>query len=215
MVGLAGGVPNTVEGVHVSSTHLSIHFIRLIALGLLLSSYSLNAGPLDDGLAAFNAADYARAFELWKPLAEAGDAKAQYNIGLLYMNGLGVEPNGVYARELFRAAARQGLVDAQYNLGLIFYEGISTFRRPNEAYQWWSMSAAQGHAPSQYNLGVLYLQGSGTGQSSDPAKTLKFWEAAAAQGYPEAIESLIRVYGSGELTGQPQPERAEYWRQRQ
>lgn len=188
-------------------------FALLICLGATLST-GLSAGPLDDGLAAFQSGNYQQAFELWKPLAESGDAKAQYNIGLLFMNGLGVEKNAVYARELFRAAAKQGMVEAQYNLGLIYFQGISTFRRNYDAHHWWSLSAAQGHAASQYNLGMLYLKGMGTGKGKEIDKGLQLWESAAAQGYPEAIESLIRVYSSGELIDQPNPERARYWQSR-
>ena len=186
----------------------------LFALFLLTLSVGLPAGPLDEGLVAFQAGNYQQAFELWKPLAESGDAKAQYNIGLLFMNGLGVEKNPVYARELFRAAARQGMVDAQYNLGLIYFQGISTFRRNYDAHHWWSLSAAQGHAASQYNLGMLYLKGMGTGKGKDIDRGLQLWESAATQAYPEAIEGLIRIYNSGELIGQPNPERARYWQNR-
>lgn len=189
--------------------------IRTIMLILLVQFFlqsAAGASPLEDGITAFQAGNYQQAFELWKPLAEAGDAKAQYNIGLMFLNGLGLERNAIYARELFLAAARQGLDDAQYNLGLIFFEGISVFRSSREAYQWWSLAAEQNHAAAQFNLGYLYIFGMGTPRDTD--KGMALWEASAQNGYQQAIETLIRVYRSGEIGGRQDPARADYWASR-
>ena len=196
----------------MDSERSSTHFMRLFALCLLLASHTSLASPLDEGVAAFNAGNYQQAFELWKPLAEAGNANAQYNIGLLFLNGLGLERNAVYARELFLAAAHQGLADAQYNLGLIFFEGISVFRSPREARQWWTLAAEQGHAAAQFNLGYQYLFGMGAPRNIKLG--FQLWEASAAQGYPQAIETLARVYESGEIDDHRDPQRAKYWRER-
>src|SRR6476659_8327251 len=45
------------------------------------------AGPLEDGEAAFKRGDYATALRLWRPLANQGDARAQYYLGAIYANG--------------------------------------------------------------------------------------------------------------------------------
>ena len=41
------------------------------------------AGNYEDALAAYDAGDYQKAFQLWKPLAEQGHLTAQFNLGLL------------------------------------------------------------------------------------------------------------------------------------
>ncbi len=41
-------------------------------------------------LAAYQRGDYATALREWRPLAEQGNAKAQYNLGFMYRYGLGV-----------------------------------------------------------------------------------------------------------------------------
>jgi hypothetical protein len=51
-----------------------------------------------DGVAAYRAGDYATAFALWEPLAEAGDARAQFHLGALYYEGRGVARNTATAR---------------------------------------------------------------------------------------------------------------------
>src|SRR5512136_323455 len=75
------------------------------------------AGPLEDGNAAYRDNEYARAAELWQPLAEKGDATAQYSLGTLYLEGQGVEQNDATAFMWFRRAADQGNAAAQYNVG--------------------------------------------------------------------------------------------------
>lgn len=181
-------------------------------LVFFLFTGSAAAGALDDGLAAYQAGNYQQAFELWKPLAEAGDADAEYNIGLLYMNGLGVEKNSRFARQLFMAAAKQGQADAQYNLGLMYYQGNTVFRSNKDAFNWWSKAAAQNHAPAQYNLGIMYAYGIWAGK--DVNKALELWKASADQGNRDAMEALIRAYGKGELGVDKDPGKATYWKKK-
>lgn len=68
----------------------------------------LLAGPLEDANAAIKRRDYATAVRLIRPLAEQGDANAQYNLGVLYDNGLGVPQDRVRAYMWLNLAAMQG-----------------------------------------------------------------------------------------------------------
>jgi uncharacterized protein len=61
----------------------------LIATFLALSGAAA-AGPLEDAIAAYRRGDYATASHLWRPLANQGVAKAQYDLGFMYANGQGV-----------------------------------------------------------------------------------------------------------------------------
>ena len=53
-------------------------------------SLPIMAQDFDKGLAAAQAGDYASAFKGWKPLAEAGSARAQGKLGIMYCNGQGI-----------------------------------------------------------------------------------------------------------------------------
>ncbi len=187
-----------------------------LILALLLSLPALSwpalswSGPLDDGLAAFNRGDYQQAFNLWKPLAEAGDAKARYNLGLLFQKGLGVEKNLQQARLLFEAAAKQGDADAQYQIGYIFYQGLGVFRSNKEALYWWRKAAAQNHPRAQYNLGIFNAYGIGI--QMDHARARELWRASAEQGEREAIKVMIRIHQSGEFGAEVSAEQAAYWK---
>ena len=74
------------------------------------------AGPLEDADAALKRRDYQTAVRLIRPLAEQGNAHAQYNLGVLYDNGLGVPLDKVRAYVWFTLSAAQGR------------EGAATFR---------------------------------------------------------------------------------------
>lgn len=191
-------IPNSVTAALIAS---------LLALPL-----SSSAGPLDDGLIAFHAGNYQQAFSLWKPLAESGDAKARYNLGLLFQQGLGVEQNLKQARLLYIAAARQGDADAQYQLGLIYYQGEGVFRSNKEAFHWWTQAAAQQQPRAQYNLGRFYAYGIWV--KADEKRAITLWQAAARQGYREAVELMIRAHQNGEFGLKIDPGQVEYWKER-
>jgi TPR repeat protein len=67
------------------------------------------AGPYEDGIAAYREQHYVTAMNFWRPLAEAGDTRAQANIGVLYRDAQGV-PQGrtVEAYVWFSLAAAGG-----------------------------------------------------------------------------------------------------------
>ena len=177
------------------------HFIFHIRHTLRLSFFSLvlltactgiaNASSLEEGLHAFQKGDYTLAHQLWKPLAEQGNAQAQYNLGLLYEQGLGVEQHLRTAMTLYRAAAQQGNADAQYNLGVMHANGRSVFKNRKRAAEWWQLAADQQHPDALYNLGVLYFYGNGV--KKDRAKAEQLWRQAKALGNKRAEQALAEA----------------------
>src|SRR5690242_19020213 len=79
--------------------------VSLVVLGLV---QPVCAGQFDDAVAAYNAGDYAKALQTWKPLADGGDIQAQIAIGALYADGRGVKQSYADAMTWFRRAADQG-----------------------------------------------------------------------------------------------------------
>ena len=68
----------------------------LIILFTLTSNVVWSA-DFNKGSDAFKSGDYTTALYEWRPLAEQGNARAQYNQGLLYENGYGVLQDNIYA----------------------------------------------------------------------------------------------------------------------
>lgn len=77
------------------------------------ASPTLAAPKVSDGVAAYHAADYARAFEIWQPLAKTGDVAAQFYLGALYYEGRGVARDLVEARHWLGIAAWNGSMPAK------------------------------------------------------------------------------------------------------
>jgi uncharacterized protein len=78
------------------------------ALLLMGSAGSVAAGPFEDGLDAARRADYATVMQLWRPLAEQGDARAQSHLALMYDNGRGVPRDYAAAASWYYKAAELG-----------------------------------------------------------------------------------------------------------
>ena len=66
-----------------------------------------SAGQIEDGASAFERGDYVTALLLWRPLAEQGDAKAQFNLGVMYVRGAGVRRDRVVAHKWLNLAANR------------------------------------------------------------------------------------------------------------
>jgi len=80
----------------------------LLALVVVLVAAPAWAGDLQAGVEAYNRGDYATALKEWRPLAEQGDALAQYNLGVMYFMGRGVPQDNVQAHMWLNLAAAQG-----------------------------------------------------------------------------------------------------------
>ncbi|HXV74969.1 MAG TPA: tetratricopeptide repeat protein [Candidatus Polarisedimenticolaceae bacterium] len=101
------------------------------------------AADFDAGMAAYRAGDYQQAHDQWLPLAEAGSAHAQFNLGLLYRYAKGREADPQQAAEWFLAAAESGLAAAQYELAEIYEAGEGIERDVVEAHKWFKLAGEQ------------------------------------------------------------------------
>lgn len=81
------------------------------------------AQSFEAGQSAYRSGDYAAALHEWKPLAEQGDADAQYNLGFMYDKGQGVPQDYAEAVRWYQASAEQGDAPAQNSLGFMYSNG--------------------------------------------------------------------------------------------
>ena len=116
---------------------------------------------------------------LWEGAAEQGFKEAQYNLGVIYDHGQGVDVNYKKAIEWYEKVAEQGYADAQYNLGVMYYHGHGVDVNYKKAIEWYEKAAKQGDADAQNNLGLMYEFGQGVGQSDSMA--MRWYAKAAAQ----------------------------------
>jgi len=124
----------------------------LLAAAALLATA---AGPgaaadlLGKGAGAFEAGDYGGAAQLWRPLAEEGDAMAQFNMGLLHETGRGGVEDPAAAAAWYVRAALQGATAAQYNLAVLHQSGRGLPQDDIEALYWLEVAARDGEGAAR------------------------------------------------------------------
>lgn len=137
--------------------------------------------------------DLEAAIPLLRRAALKGAAPAQYDLGKLYEQGLGVDQDMIEARNLITKAAEAGHVGAMYDLALFMAEGEGGPTDEAGAVQWFSKAADHGFLDAQYNLGVMYAEGIGTQQ--DLAEALYWFELASRKGDSAAALEVRNLTG--------------------
>ncbi|KAF9102468.1 hypothetical protein BGX27_010983 [Mortierella sp. AM989] len=123
-------------------------------------------------------------------------AREQYELGVKFYHGDGVDVNYAEAAERFRKAASMGYSKAQHVLGRMYQNGDSILRDYTKAKEWLQKAVDQGYAPSQNSLGISYRDG-GEGVPQDYRRALELFQAAAEQGYSRAYANLGEMYLQG------------------
>jgi hypothetical protein len=145
---------------------------HILLLTVLLASNAFAAATFDETMAA----------------AKQGAAYAQYNLGIMYANGVDVPENDAEAVKWFRKAADQGHAKAQSNLGIMYDNGEGVPENYVEAVKWYRKAADQGNVSAQINLGFMYERGMGVPENS--IRAYVWWSMAKTQGHTVATENL-------------------------
>lgn len=109
---------------------------------------------------AMRQGNYAIAYYHWLPLAEAGDADAQFGIGWMFHNGYGLVIDNHKTLQWWSRAAQQGHLDARFALGLLYAEGDEeVVRDPRWAADLYLSAARAGHEEARSMLRELFSRG--------------------------------------------------------
>jgi TPR repeat protein len=117
-------------------------FVLVFLMAIALAGAAL-AGPLEDGVAAYDRGDYAIALRLLQPLANGGSSDAQYRLGAMYGTGQGVPQDYAESRKWYQLAADQGNADAQNNLGIMYVKGEGVPQDYIEAHKWFNLAVSR------------------------------------------------------------------------
>lgn len=161
--------------------------LLLGAAALLVFSAPLAAQDVQSGIAAWQAGDYNAAVQQWRPLADAGNADAQFNLAQAYRLGRGVAQNLNLAEQWFERAARQRHEQAGASLGLLLFQN----GRAREAMPWLQAAAGRGDPRAQYVFGTALFNGDIVRR--DLPRAYGMMRAAAAQGFPQAQSQLAEM----------------------
>ena len=127
-------------------------------------------------------------FDQTMELAIGGNIAAQYNIGVMYASGIGVERDYEKALEWLGKAALQGDEEAQVNLGVMHAYGQGVAIDHKEAIYWFRMAAKNGVGFAEYNLGMQYFFGKGV--PVDKVRGVSWLLLASRQGDKDASNNL-------------------------
>ena len=199
---------------HKGARHIGDRLIVLAAAVMLAASPA--AADFESGWQAYQRGDFAAALAEWKPLAGSGDARAQYNLGVLFDQGKGVAQDRARAVAWWTKAAAQGMAAAQHNLANSMIAGDGVEQDYAAAIGWLKQAAAQGLGRSKYTLGKMYSYGLGVEANVDEAfrliiaAALNWFRRAAAAGYAKAQANLGERYMRGDGIGKD-PLQALMW----
>jgi TPR repeat protein len=145
------------------------------------------------GMQAFKNKDYAKAFQEWKASADAGHAEAEFDLGLLYAQGLGVKRDLTEAVKWYRKAAEQGNAEAEFALGQMYSRGWGVPRDTADAMRWMQMANAVDSDGPPTDWALI----EGYGLQQDQEQAAYWYKLAADKGHAEAQFNLGRLYATG------------------
>ncbi|WP_162913288.1 tetratricopeptide repeat protein [Rhodospirillaceae bacterium SYSU D60014] len=180
---LAGGEPIVMKSC----------VLVLALIGLLVGIAPAARADLAAGIAAQESWDYETAYRELLPLAEGGNAEAQWRIGMMLHFGQGMPTDSGEAAQWYHRAIAQGHPDAAYHLGMIYHMGDPSEQDPVEAVRWYRFAAERGKAEAQFLLGDIYHYG-WNGVSISITEAQHWYKRAAA--------TLQADIANGEVYGQ-------------
>lgn len=124
-----------------------------------------------------------------------GDALCQYELGLMYLHGLGVRKDPVTAADYFKAAANQDFASAQTYLGQLFLDqgDISTATR------YFDLAAHHGHIEAFYHLAEISNNGIGGERSCGVATAYYKLVAEEAEPIHSSFQEANNAYDDGDM----------------
>jgi TPR repeat protein len=169
-------------------------FSAMAAIMLSLSAFAgtLYAGTLEEGYQAVRNGNPQQGRAILQPLADKGNADAQYAVAVLYREGWGVEKNMETAAGYYQKSAEQDHRDAMFEVGWLYQAGQGGLTKDYEqSAKWYQKAAEKGHPAAMYGIASLYYNGMGV--KMDMATAMSWYQKSAAAGFPPAQKFLDEV----------------------
>ncbi len=205
--------PGRIHGIHTFPSRIfRVVFVAAVLVVLagplaILPSMAPAAEPASQKPVAVPE-NYGDAMRWYERAAKAGNARAQFYLGMLYEQGLRGKQNDKSDQKAaitwFAKAAGQGHRQAQLKLGLFYYQGIGIERNYKEAAHWFEKAAAQSSTQATYNLALMLVRGLGV--DKDAARAANLFEKVARRGMTEAALHLAVLYGQEDRKGDKKPD---------
>jgi len=130
------------------------------------------------------------------PVADSGDAQAQYDVAVMYETGDGTKIDKKQALKWLLKAAEQGHAESRFKLGWMYANGIIVRQDYFMAAKYYRLAATfNNHIEAQFRLGELHFNGRGV--DHDYGKAIKYYTQAAGKGHAASQYILSSMYLEG------------------
>jgi len=150
---------------------------------------------------------YSQGNDWFMKSANQGFSKAQYELGIASLEGLGTDRNIYKAIEWFEKSASKENKKAQYQLGLIYYEGKALKKDYNQSLKWFKLAAANEHVEAQAYLADMYFIHE---EIQDYYESFKWSVLLADKGFGRNQHLLAVMYNKG-LGVRQDKKKAKFW----
>ena len=123
---------------------------------------------------------YDDAFGRMLKMAQAGDNRAQYDVAMMYVQGIGTQKDLELGFGWMIESAKSGNVGAMNELGAIYESGVGAQRNFPVAFQWYRMAAQSDDSIGQFNVANMYARGIGV--PTDIVRAWAYYRRAASNG---------------------------------
>jgi hypothetical protein len=191
-LGLGWGDAASAEAAQEAATIITPQTAPAVPAPVIRAAATSPHSPNDDPAAQLQLPDNASP-EL-RDLARkamAGDANAEYEIGTVFAQGVGVPQSYEHAAYWYRHAADQGKADAAYAFGFLWEKGLGVPRDTREAMTWFRRASVTGNPRGAYEVGRLYE----TGELGPPNPVMAagWYRIAAKAGDEQGKQALARL----------------------
>jgi TPR repeat protein len=159
---------------------ITIRILLILTLSLFLAACS----DYQRARSAYEGGNYPKAFELFKKLSESGDMRAEYDLSLMYLQGIGTKQDLGQGWFWMIKAADHGNTMAMVELGGRHEYGVNLDKDETQAVFWYKKAALAGSSVGCYNLAKMYIDGRGV--EKDPARGYAWMVLSAKKGNPIA-----------------------------
>ncbi len=162
-------------------------FAFVVATAVLFASAGPSVAQLARGVELFERAEFSAAVQVLTPLANSGDAKAQYVLGVMYLNGMANPPSEASAAELMIKSGEAGFEKAQVELARMYREGHGVEQDFAKSLLWSKKAAEAGDVGAQLQVADAFAFGHGV--KPDPVEAYKWYEIAVLYWGPLAVNA--------------------------
>ncbi|MGM0566528.1 MAG: protein kinase domain-containing protein [Bacteroidota bacterium] len=158
-----------------------------------------------------NRNEYREAIDAFERAGSQGNGKALYNLGVMYLNGLGMIEDKAIALDYFQKAARYGSPEARFQAGYMYANGDGAAKDNEKAIEYYEMASENGLSMAMNNLARIYTNGPESLRNYSEA--FRLLQQASESEDASVLNNLANMYRHGLGTAENLEKAAELYKE--